>query len=185
MSDLFLQPSRANSVTRFVNKTKEEQFLRFYLHPDTRIMLPIKQVTEVLKIQFGQIVPIPQMPTWIMGVYNWRGEVLWMLDLGNLLSLDSWYQHESNPSGHSVIVLSPYKEKSEADGENIHLGLVVSQVEDIEMCDPTTIQPTSNSKIMAQLQSFLRGYWLKPGGDLISVLDGLAIVGAMPQDLSI
>jgi positive phototaxis protein PixI len=44
------------------------QYLKFQLYPDTKAMLPIAQITEVLKIQLKQIMPIPQMPTWVMGL---------------------------------------------------------------------------------------------------------------------
>ena len=83
------------------------QYLRFYLEPDTKIILPVRQITEVLKIPVGQIVPIPHMPPWVMGVYNWRGNILWMLDLGHLFGLDSWYQSGINTSNYTAIVLSP------------------------------------------------------------------------------
>ncbi|NJO93877.1 MAG: chemotaxis protein CheW, partial [Hydrococcus sp. RM1_1_31] len=38
---------------------REEQFLRFYLEPDTKVMLSVAQLTEVLTISLGQIIPIP------------------------------------------------------------------------------------------------------------------------------
>ncbi len=66
---------------------EKEQFLRFHLVPDTTLMLSITQLTEVLTIPVGQIIPIPHMPAWVMGVYNWRGEILWMVDLGQLVGL--------------------------------------------------------------------------------------------------
>ena len=92
MSDLFSLSNLSGSNTQLGSELEKKQFLRFFLHPDTNLMLPIKQITEVLKIQFGQIVPIPQMPAWVMGVYNWRGNILWMIDLGHLVGLNSWYQ---------------------------------------------------------------------------------------------
>lgn len=181
MSDLFSLSNLTSSNTQLVSEIENKQFLRFFLYPDTNLMLPIRQVTEVLKIQFGQIVPIPQMPAWVMGVYNWRGDILWMIDLGHLVGLNSWYQQEYNRSNYSVVVLSPYKEKNKDGAEtNLSLGLVVAQVEDIETCNPTSIQSVCDST--TQLQSFLKGYWIKPNGEIISVLDGLAIVNAMPNN---
>ena len=162
-------------------KTTDKQFLRFQLHPDTKAMLPIRQITEVLKIQFGQIVPIPQMPVWVMGVYNWRGDILWMLDLGHLLGLDSWYQHQLNRSNHMAIVLSPHR-YSQANVNNIHLGLVVAQIEDLSICAENAIQSALSSQVSAQLAQFSQGYWLKPDGEMILALDGQAIAAAMPTN---
>lgn len=182
MSDLFSQSSLLNSGTGIVSLTEEKQFLRFHLNPDAKVMLPIRQITEVLKIQFGQIVPIPQMPPWVMGVYNWRGDILWMLDLGHLIGLNSWYQQEINRSNYTTIVLSPDKEKTKTNSpSNINLGLVISRIEDIETCDIDAIQSPLSSMVTAQLMKFLRGYWLNSEGDMILVLDGQAIVDVMPK----
>lgn len=185
MSDLFSRVSLSNSPKQLASKTREEQFLRFCLHSDTKVMLPIRQITEVLKIQFGQIVPIPHLPAWVMGVYNWRGDILWMVNLGHLIGLESEYQQESNLSNHPVIVLSPNKEKTKIDSENnIHLGLLIDSVEDIEMCDVEAIQSASNSTITRQIQPFLQGYWLRLEGDIVLVLNGEAIITAMPRNIS-
>ena len=150
-----------------------QQFLRFYLDCNVRVMLAIAQITEVLKIEFSQIVPIPQMPPWVMGVYNWRGDILWMVDLGHLLGLNSWDRIGLGEC--NVVVLSPNKAIPGAE-DNIHLGLVVCRVEDLEECNQREIQSTSKS---ATQIAFASGYWSKPDGE-ISVLDGQAIARAMP-----
>ena len=185
MSALFSQPNKLNSSTQLTNKTEEQQFLRFNLYPNTKAMLPIGQITEVLKIQFSQIVPIPQMPSWVMGVYNWRGDILWTIDLGHLIGLNPWYQREINHSNHTAIVLSPNKEKRTNNGAaKINLGLVVSKVEDIEMFDLVDIQVPPKSTINSQIATFLQGYWLRPEGDTISILNGQEIIAAMPNNLT-
>ncbi len=185
MSDIFSQSNQPQFNTQLVNKTEDEQFLRFCLYERTKVMLPIKQIAEVLKIQLGQIVPIPQMPAWVMGVYNWRGDILWMVDLGHLIGFNPWYQHGINRSKQTAIVLSPNKEKTKTDADNnINLGLVISQVEDIEMCNVADIQVPPTKSINTQLGSFLQGYWVQPAGDMIMVLNGQAIVATMPNNLA-
>ncbi|MBE9044218.1 purine-binding chemotaxis protein CheW [Pleurocapsales cyanobacterium LEGE 10410] len=174
------QPSLPNSAIQR-GQTTEQQFLKFYLHPDTKAMLPIKQITEVLKISFGQIVPLPHLPAWVMGVYNWRGNILWMVDLGHLIGLDSWYQHQVNRSYHTAIVLSPHKEAQSNTTVDLHLGLVVSRVEDIEICNITEIQAAPNFSITDRLADFSQGYWLEPEGEMVLVFDGQAIAAAMPD----
>jgi positive phototaxis protein PixI len=186
VSDIFFQSSQFKSNIQLADKTETKQFLRFYLHPSTKVMLPIQQITEVLKIQFSQIVPIPQMPAWVMGVYNWRGDILWMVDLGHLFGLNPWYQKNTNRSHHTAIVLASNQEKTQTNTETkINLGLVISKVEDLEMCNLAEIQviPTT-SGITSQLATFLQGYWLHPEGETIMVLNGEAIVAAMPNNLA-
>ncbi len=161
----------------------EEQFLRFLLEPKTRLMLPIEQITEVLNIGIGQIVPIPQMPAWVMGVYNWRGNILWMLDLGHLIGFNSWYEQGVNTSNYTAIVIAPDKANNAQvlNSELFSLGLIVTRVEDIEWCNADLIQSPPASLVTQALAPFLRGYWLDRRDEMILVLDGKAIVAAMPQ----
>jgi positive phototaxis protein PixI len=161
------------------DRDSQIQYLRFHLNPDTHAILPVAQLTEVLSIPFGQIVPIPHLPAWVMGVYNWRGEVLWMVDLGHLLGLTPWYQQEMTTSQHRAIVLHSGRGRTKDQGKI--LGLVVSRVEDIEWCDPADIQSPPASAVTASLAPFLRGYWLKGNGEMLVTLDGEAILAAMPK----
>ena len=183
MSNLFSQINPAQSNTYLTEKSENELFLKFYLQKGNKAMLPLQQITEVLKIQFSQIVPIPQMPSWVMGVYNWRGDILWMVDLGHLIGLNPWYQNSISRSIHTAIVLSPNKGKKDNVQNKIDLGLVVSRVEDIETCNAANIQIPSSKSLTTQLASFLEGYWLQPSGDTIALLNGQSIVAAMPSNL--
>ncbi|MGK7917989.1 MAG: chemotaxis protein CheW [Prochloraceae cyanobacterium] len=178
-ADFLSIPETSSSATDSGNLA--EQFLRFHLVPDTNVILPISQLTEVMTIPLGQIIPIPHMPAWVMGVYNWRGEILWMVDIGQLVGLTPWYQQNLNSANYKAIVVKSSGEKSSSSKiANKVLGLVVSQVEDIEWCNPETIQSPPSSGVTPKLASFLRGYWLKPNGEIIVVLDGEAIIAAMP-----
>lgn len=180
----------------------EQQFLRFHLFPDSPALLPIHQITEVLTIPLRQIVPIPHMPAWTMGVYNWRGEILWIVDLGHLVGLMPIYQQisrdrrrvvadESNfliepislaPTAYTAIVihsklqsLGRQRVESQTPGRKI-LGLVVTQVEDIEWCDPNFIQSPCQASVTPELEPFLQGYWIKPQGEMLMVLNGDSIL---------
>ncbi|MBE9179137.1 chemotaxis protein CheW [Oculatella sp. LEGE 06141] len=159
-----------------------EQFLRLNLFSDTTVLLPVELLSEVLTIETGQIVPIPHLPGWVMGVYNWRGDVLWMVDLGHLCGLVPWYRQSSNLSNFSAVVMqSGDRRTASAQAKNQMLGLVVNRVEDIEWCDPTLIQPLPPSTVTPEFARFLWGYWWKPGGDMLAVLNKDAILTAMPK----
>jgi positive phototaxis protein PixI len=105
-----------------------------------------------------------------------------MLDLGQLLGLDSWYQQQHDRLLHTAIVLSP--EREENNDNQIHLGLVVARVDDLETCDPAAIQAALDSQINPRLNSFLQGYWLQSSGEMVLALDGQAIASAMPRSLN-
>jgi positive phototaxis protein PixI len=159
-----------------------EQFLRFHLMPNTTALLPIEQLTEVLTIPRDQIVPIFHMPPWVMGVYNWRGEILWMVDLGHLLGLSPWHQQPISTNTYTAVVLQAHsKQATSTNVQSQMLGLAVTRVEDIEWCNPDLIQSPPSSTVTAELVPFLRGYWLKSNGEMLLLLDGQAIMAAMPK----
>lgn len=160
---------------------QQAQFLRFRLFPETTLLLPVSQLTEVLTVPISQIIPIPEMPPWVMGVYNWRGEILWMIDLGALLGLTPWHQQTQVAPAHRAIVLqSIAPSTASTKGHRHRLGMVVSQVEEIEWCDPREIQIPPDAAVTPSLAPFFRGYWLTPQTDMLVVLDGEAILAAMP-----
>jgi positive phototaxis protein PixI len=178
-SNLFPQTSLSDADVRMQTCSPNDlQYLKFQLYPDTQAMLPIQQITEVLKIQLGQIMPIPQMPPWVMGVYNWRGDILWMVDLGQLMGLTAWYQNDRLL--HTAIVLSP--EGASANREQkIQLGLMVGVIDDLVACDPEIIEGIVDSALNPPCYRFASGYWRPPSGEIILALDGGAIASAMPR----
>lgn len=158
-----------------------QQFLRFHLLPSMTAVMPAGQLTEVLKVPLSQITPIPHLPEWVFGVYNWRGEILWLVDLGNLLGLTSWHQQENPPSLFSFIVLDAYR-TSDPSGvpEHVQLGLLVNRVEDIEWLNTDQLQSPPSTMVTERLAPFLCGYWLSADGDTFTLLDGDAIFDRMP-----
>lgn len=183
MSDASLDTltASASSEPGQITRSPGEQFLRLNLQPDTTALLPIRQTTEVLKIAIDQIVPIPHMPPWVIGVYNWRGEILWMVDLAHLCGLTPWYQQINHRSTHSAVVLQIYNPQLPSTRQKGQLGLVVNAVETIEWCSPEVIQPPPPTALNTDIASFLQGYWWKTDDQMFAILDGASILQAMPQ----
>lgn len=182
MSNSLSVPDPSLTAIDSPTTSASEQFLRFYLEPDTTALLPIQQLTEVLTIPIGQVVPIFNLPAWVMGVYNWRGEILWMVDLNHLVGLTPWYRQASSASVHRAVVLRiRAKHTTSTSVKGQMLGVVVNRVEDIEWCNPDWIQSPPSSSVTSELVPFLRGYWLKPNDEKLMVLDGEAIMAAMPK----
>ena len=180
--DPLLPPAPDDSSTDLATADATEQLLRLHLLPNTTALLPVGQLTEVLKIPIGQIIPMPHMPDWVMGIYNWRGEILWMIDLGSLAGLMPWYRRAMSASTYAAIVLDANSNKGQTnDTGNRILGLVVNRVEDIEWCNPNLIQSPPSSEVNNGLIQFSRGCWLTAEGEMRTVLDGEAIFAAMPK----
>ncbi|EKQ71244.1 chemotaxis signal transduction protein [Leptolyngbyaceae cyanobacterium JSC-12] len=160
-------------------QSNKEQFLRLHLAPNTDALLPILQMASVLTIPTSQIVPIPHMPPWVMGIYNWRGEILWIVDLGHLAGLSPWYEQTTNTSIHRAVVLKVQDTNVATQVKSQMLGLVVNQVEDVEWCNVEMIQTLPLSNVAPEFARLLRGYWWKSDDDMLAILNGIAILKAV------
>ena len=136
---------------------KLKQFLGFSLLPDTNLMISLSEIAAVLKIPLGKVVPIPEMPSWVMGVYNWRGQIIWMIDLGQLLGFTPWYKQSLAVSHHKSIVIHPSTQDKKRRTSGDLVGLIVSDVNEIEMCDLNQIYSPPPSAVTEELAPFLRG----------------------------
>ena len=152
-----------------------ERYLSCHLVPNMTVLLPIAHLTEVLTIPIQHVTPIPMMQPWVMGVHNWRGEVLWMVDLGHLLGLTPWYQQSRNISSHNALVIRNHDGTVGKEGE-LKLGLVVSQVQDIEVVPKESMRASAPSGIASpELAPYFRGYTIVGQGHLQGCLDPEAI----------
>ena len=156
-----------------------EQFLRFRLYPDTVALLPIHQLAEIVTVPFQAVFPIPGMPAWVSGVYNWRGEILWTFDLGHLLGFTPWQQQPAILDTHAVAIL---RSTAAVGSAPLTVGAIVKSVEGIESYDQDSILSPPDSAVTPELVPFLRGFWLDPaGGGILTVLEGNSIFERLPR----
>jgi positive phototaxis protein PixI len=126
--------------------------------------------TELLDIPSDRVVPIPHLPLAVLGVYNWRGEVLWVVDLAVLLGANE-LQYESERRSYPTIVVKAI----DPSGETNTIGLVVDEIADIEWCE-SALNPVATVDPRMELSRWVKGYALAPNGTKITILDELAIV---------
>ena len=141
------------------NQSQTEQFLSFSLTSNL-VIAPTRQLTEVLTLTPQQIVPIPDLEAPVMGVCNWRGEVLWLVDLNVLLNGEPLPPLQG--THYSAIILHHNSQT---------LGLVVSQVTQMLWCAATDIQSLPHTPQMPQSSPFIQGYWVSPRSETLLVLN--------------
>ncbi len=124
-------------------------------------------VTELIDIPSDRVVPIPHLPPAVMGVYNWRGEILWIVDLAMLLGSQQQRFALAERRFYPTIAISSEPDRS---GTNKTIGLVVDEIADIEWCE---LQPIAASQPLA-LNSWIKGYAIALGGEKLPILDELA-----------
>jgi positive phototaxis protein PixI len=163
------------------------QFLRFSLQPGLIALIEIERTLELANIPTDRIVPMPHLPPAVRGVYNWRGEILWIVDLALLLGLDGATQRHR--SVQPTIVLSSGGEvdtfqrqqrsvsATAAEPTAQTIGFIVDEIVEIEWCE---IDPTSGGSLPAQLDpalaQWVSGIWESPDGQDLAILDVQAIL---------
>jgi positive phototaxis protein PixI len=148
----------------------QQQYLRVQLTTGVSGMLPTHQLTEIANLFLGQLVPTPDSTPAVMGVYNWRGEVLWVLDLSYWLGFDPLYA-EGFGKGRLHIMIIQHQGQ--------HLGLAVKSVDQMIWCDPKALLPANHLQAMPILTRCLQGYWTTPTGEVVFALDGSTVMEAL------
>ncbi|TYQ29906.1 chemotaxis protein CheW [Pseudanabaena sp. UWO310] len=151
-------------------RSDSEQFLSFSLVKEQQALLPTHQLIEIVRISLSQITAIAGLAPYVMGIYNWRGDVIWAVDLASLLGYTPLYAQESTQEKfqdryHIVFLRS----------QGNAIGLVVSNVGQMIRCDRAKIQTSSHAFTSPATKQACQGYWLSASGETFLVLDGNAI----------
>lgn len=138
------------------------QFLRIYLNQHQPYLLPIHALVELSKVPMEQVMPMFGMAPWVIGVYNLRGEVLWIADLNHFLGFAPWYNQAAPTGQHALVVVD-----AQADGlsgaSSPKLGLVVNRIADMVSYPEASIQ-TELSQFQHRSTTFICGAVDRPQG---------------------
>ena len=125
-----------------------QRLLRFPLGVHDSALLSLAQITEILRIDVADILPVPEMPRCVLGICNWRGDMLWLIDLNDLVSSTPLFELDPGVTALIVVVV-------QINGQAVGLGL--QQVHDIEFHNLDQLQPTAPGLFSPQLQPFVLG----------------------------
>ncbi len=108
-------------------------------------LLALDNIREVVKISPQKVLAVPHVPDWLLGIYDWRGELLWLTDLNRLLGFD-----RTNLSGGGMMISLQVHQHT--------LGLFIPQVEEIEQHNPEKLQAPVPGLLPAHLLPYVQGY---------------------------
>jgi positive phototaxis protein PixI len=145
----------------------KQKFLSFNLGVKDIAVFSLQYVAEVLQVSLAEVSVVPQMPRSVLGIYNWRGEMLWLVDLEEMLGYPPMLQGANFISKMMAVVL-------ESDGK--FLGLLVRQLTDIEWLDPQEMKSPSAELFYPETSPLLQGYFINDSQQMILSLDALAIM---------
>jgi positive phototaxis protein PixI len=149
----------------------EQKFLQFQLEEGERALINAAIAPEIRLVEANDILPVPQLPEWALGVYAWRDEMLWLVDLSCLLGFSSLVWDGKN---YAIVV----------EIEKRAIGLVVSGVQGIEDRDLQQLQTPSEDVFSPRLMPFLAGYFLEADCKILKLLNPKTIFLACLQNLN-
>jgi positive phototaxis protein PixI len=155
-------------------------FLRFYFNPEETALLPLESIKEVLRVPIAAILPVPHMPNSVLGIYNCRGNILWLVDLavhlglGNAQSLQtklptpfkSW---QTAATSHFLAPASQTLHAIVLEVDRKTLGIVVPEVLDIEAHDRSQLQPPTATLFSPKLLPFVQGYLTRSSSPVLNL----------------
>lgn len=145
----------------------QQKFLSFALGSSDKAVISLHHITEVLQVTLTDICTVPQMPGCVLGIYNWRGEMLWLVDLEEMLGYPSFLQGVNLLSKMMAVIL-------EIDGK--YLGFLVRHLMDIEWLDTYQMKPPSADFFSPKISAFIQGYFINAVEEIVFSLDAAAII---------
>jgi positive phototaxis protein PixI len=78
---------------RRASRTSGDMYLRLKLDEQTYAVVPMLQTQEAIVLPAGRISVIPNLPSPVMGLFNRRSKLLWLVDLPEILGLEPIDRH--------------------------------------------------------------------------------------------
>jgi purine-binding chemotaxis protein CheW len=142
-----------------------ELCLRFEVPSGNEFALPASGVREVMSVYLDRITPIPNASPFFLGTYNWRGQVIWVADLGQFL-------------GDQVLVNTDQNEVSLliVEEQELVMGFAVHTVANTEWLDVNHM--VSDRHIPSGMSGFVKGVYTTTRADTpeLRLLDQVAIL---------
>lgn len=155
MSELSLSDSLKLSLPQN-QVTDGERFLVFSLGDNREGVISIENLQGVVQINLNEILPIPETPRSLLGIFSWRGEAIWSLDLAQYLGGKSPLNTpEEDTKVFGAITLNQKRS----------LALLVKQFASIAVHNSEKdLLPMSAGMVSTETAQFFQGYFLKSDG---------------------
>ena len=154
-----------NLLARETQQDRQQQgkrFLQFSLKENISGLVPLKDLYGTIKVSLKDILPVPQVAEHWLGITNYQGEAIWILDFLQLLDGHNWLRRE--PFALSgMIMLVKIEERI--------IGLLVEQIQGIEIYYEEDCLPIAEVDSNIQMMSFFKGYFLNNRHESSFLLD--------------
>lgn len=145
----------------------QQQFLLFS-QAKSVFALDIRSVREALSLEEQSVTPVPNSPTFLLGLTNLRGEILPVADFGRFINNEE--VNRSLPDNRILVVESP--NPNDVKLPPIPIGLAVDKIEGVLYLEPDKI--VSAEEVDEDIAPLLRGLY-DYQGRLLLIVDVEAI----------
>jgi twitching motility protein PilI len=97
------------------HKVMGDVYLKFQLNQQTGAVLSVNHIQEAIVIPVELVTPMPNMSSCILGLMNWRSQIIWAVDLPKMFNLES----PDNRQQYNIIVIRL---------DSLILGLVIQEI---------------------------------------------------------
>lgn len=157
--------SVSTAVTnRRSSRTTGDMFLRFQLDSQTCAVVPMLQTQEAIVLPAGRVSVIPNLPSAVLGLFNRRSSLLWLVDLPQILGLEPIDRHTHS---YDVVLLKVGQTP---------LAVAVRSIQGVVRFAHEQIESPMGSFNPA-FTPYLRG-WMLQEQELVLVLDPESIINA-------
>jgi purine-binding chemotaxis protein CheW len=172
--DFLTSDDAPNTTNLNIGSRDGELCLRFDVPSGNEFALPASGVREVMSVYLDRITPIPNASPFFLGTYNWRGQVIWVADLGQFL-------------GDQVLVNTDRNEVSVliVEEQELIMGFAVHTVANTEWLDVNQMMTSVEAaaqfdrhQLPAAMNGFVKGIYATTGSDKpeLRLLDQVAIL---------
>ena len=139
-------------------------YLKLQLDNQTQIALAMAYTQEVLTIPLERVTPIPNMPSYVIGLLNQRSRIFWLIDVCQMWG---WESPLGKRQQYNVAIIRV---------KNVALGLVIQEIKGVIRLPEEEIESPVGT-ISPELTPYLQGCILQPEG-LLLIIDPNAIINS-------
>jgi purine-binding chemotaxis protein CheW len=145
----FLTNERSDQSSEFQHlQTPEgDLHLRFFISSGLEFALPALGVREVVAPSPDRITPVPNSSPLLLGILNLRGQVIWVVDIGQFLG--DGPPLNTDRTEISVIAI---------ESEEVIVGLAVDRIVGTDWLDADQIRKSTD--VPDSMAPFLKGEWI-------------------------
>jgi purine-binding chemotaxis protein CheW len=159
------EAATTESIAPSVEQHEGELSLTFFVPSGKKYALPAFGVREVISTLVDRITPIPNASPYFLGTFNWRGQVIWIADLGQFL-------------GDSVLVNIDRGEVSMlvVEEQETVMGFAIRNVANTEWLNADRLIASPN--IPDHMLSFVKNEYKLEDNEFLYLLDQIAILSS-------